>query len=227
MEYLTSVDCGNSVCDENVVFKEVCEIYTGAHCNVPCDLSNCTIEIEENTLCPVWVCTDKTTTSSPWTTLTPAKSSDFCSSSPTCITSLTFNGLLILFAVFGLIVFIYKKRQFSRFQPFNDLESQESSQNESRNEPQNESQHEPLIESQNDSQNDLRNIPEPSAPTDIEMSRQSVDVESANVGSEEQEVQEAQRSGFKKWQRLFKPKKQSAPQSPSTALDASVLADTP
>lgn len=116
---LTSVDCGSRICDEEVIFQEVCRIYVDASvpgCTVPCDVQSCEIEIQENVLCPVWSCIDKTTTSTPWTTVAPANftSSDHCLSSTTCISSLTLNIAFVCFVVAGVVVLIRKRCQRRR-----------------------------------------------------------------------------------------------------------------
>lgn len=111
------IDCGPTVCEETFRFKEVCKTYisTGLPgCQVPCDVRTCQVTIHENVLCPIWSCYDKTTTTAPWTTLAPSNSSaSFCQTNPTCISSLSFNGIFGI-VLLSILAMLFKKRYRSR-----------------------------------------------------------------------------------------------------------------
>lgn len=116
---LSSVDCGNELCDVTYMMESTCIVYipsenTSLPCNVPCDIEHCVQKVYHFTECPLWSCIPKTTTSSPNTT-TLSPSSTTVAPSPSacqgalCISSVSFN-VLILILLIGFGSFFLRKK---------------------------------------------------------------------------------------------------------------------
>lgn len=113
LQALDSVDCGSKICQEEFRILPTCIIYVDKSeeekCEYPCSEKNCQKEIHHLIECPVWICSDKTTTTpASTTTLGPDPYHPQCSS-PLCISSVSINGILILVAIIGLVLFLNKK----------------------------------------------------------------------------------------------------------------------
>lgn len=98
-------------------FEAVCISYVdesdSVSCDYPCSTAHCTEEIHYSVDCPTWICTDKTTTTqapSPAPLTTPSPGHDNACSTTFCISSVTFNCLLIL-VVAALIFAVLKLKQ--------------------------------------------------------------------------------------------------------------------
>ena len=114
---LQEKDCGSRTCTMEIHFEAVCITYVDesdfVSCDFPCSKAHCTEEIHYSVDCPTWLCTEKTTTTeapTPAPLTTPRPSHDNGCSSPACISSVTFNCLLILVVV-ALISLYLKLRQ--------------------------------------------------------------------------------------------------------------------
>ena len=106
-------DCGNRTCSVSYRLVPTCQIYVDKtdeeHCDFPCSVAHCILETHYWIDCPFWSCQDKiTTTAVPDTTTqqpTPIPAAS-CTGA-LCITSLTFNAVLILVCL--LLVFLIRK----------------------------------------------------------------------------------------------------------------------
>ena len=94
----SSVDCGDKLCRMEYLFSQTCILYVDLNeektCQYPCTFVNCKSEIHHLVLCPIWSCDSKTTPAPEISTLSPLPPLPTASScSPTCVTSLVFNGI--------------------------------------------------------------------------------------------------------------------------------------
>lgn len=104
-------DCGTKVCDLHYRLVDVCVLYldktSELKCDFPCDTTNCITETHAMINCPVWSCTDKSTTLPPPTT-SPSGSGSDCSGS-LCIASVSLNVIIFLVILVALLLFVSKK----------------------------------------------------------------------------------------------------------------------
>ena len=114
-------DCGTKICELDERFVESCTIYVdeseGAACLYPCSLDHCTPEVHHWVTCPIWSCSDKTTTTLSPSTTTPPHSNGHDCSSALCISSVSINVLLLVVGMAVLSFFLvrrYRNNQTSR-----------------------------------------------------------------------------------------------------------------
>ena len=121
---VTTMDCGDRTCDVEYRLLPTCilhvDISEEKHCQYPCSTTNCATELHNFMLCPTWICTSKTTTTSSPTlpTLSPWPTSSTNCSASSCIPSLVFNGLfgLLFLSIAAFVYFTWKRnRRLSAF----------------------------------------------------------------------------------------------------------------
>lgn len=117
MAMASGIDCGDKTCDVEYRLLPNCVIYVDNDeqnaCQYPCSFLNCKTELHAFTVCPIWSCSEKSTTtpSPPLPTLVPFPTS---SSNGSLTTSIVFNVLfgMIILALVGL--YLLRRRQNQR-----------------------------------------------------------------------------------------------------------------
>lgn len=112
----STVDCGDKTCNMDYQFSQTCILYVDLNeeqvCQYPCSFVNCKSEIHHLVLCPIWSCDSKTTPTPDISTLSPLPplpTASYCS--PTCVTSLIFNGIFgLIFLALGMLIFFRYRR---------------------------------------------------------------------------------------------------------------------
>ena len=116
-------DCGHSLCYEEIRFEANCVMHVDKSdsepCDYPCTLRNCATELHYFSECPIWTCSEKTTTQAPDpnsttpqpSTTEPPKPTDapVCASF-VCISSVTFNCLIGLVGIVVVSICLRKRR---------------------------------------------------------------------------------------------------------------------
>jgi hypothetical protein len=115
------VDCGNYECYEEYRMETNCIIYLETNqtqCNIPCLMTGCKTEVHHFTMCPLWICNEKPTTSTTSTTTitAPMTTSKWIPPTPkNCEMSFWIYSSIVLniffFAIIGAVV-VYKIKKF-------------------------------------------------------------------------------------------------------------------
>ena len=120
----TDRDCGSTICQLEFRFLQTCTLYVDQSdtetCAYPCSLEHCLPEIHHFIQCPIWTCSEKsTTTASPSPTSTASPHEPSQCSSPLCISGISFNVVLILvlaLALYFLKKYFFRQRQQNTFE---------------------------------------------------------------------------------------------------------------
>lgn len=115
MAMASNINCDDRTCEVEYRLLPNCVIYVDndqdTTCQYPCSFLNCKTEMHPYTVCPIWTCSEKTTTtpSPPLSTLVPFPSS----SSSGLITSIILNVLfgIALLALVGLYLLHRRRNQ--------------------------------------------------------------------------------------------------------------------
>lgn len=113
-------NCGDRSCSMDYRFVSNCVTYIdsaeGLTCDYPCSFKNCVSELHHFVMCPVWSCTEKTTTTTPsptdFPTLSPMPTHPSLCSSEVCLPSVIFNALFAITFI-GLAFFVWIRRKRS------------------------------------------------------------------------------------------------------------------
>ena len=115
MAMASGIDCLDRTCEVEYRLLPQCVLYVNndqGSCQYPCSFLNCKTESHQYIVCPIWSCSEKTTTSPtpPLPTLVPFPTS----SSSGLTTSIVFNVLfgIIILALVGL--YLLRRRQNQR-----------------------------------------------------------------------------------------------------------------
>lgn len=126
-----AIECPEKTCNLEFHFSETCLIFSKSlekpFCDIPCNMTKdlCKVEQFHDVQCPVWYCKSKTTTTStterpttesPTTVAPTPPPRSFCFTDPSCISSVSVNGIFVLIAAMFVFYGLKKRRDQRRRQ---------------------------------------------------------------------------------------------------------------